>query len=444
MCSSTTSECLRVLSQDLTRQSWTELGLKPNPDYITIFNPLSFTNDVLVTCEVPGDATGVQGVASSLHVEDSRRQLIFVAPRLPPFGFREFHLERRAAMVMPPFSAGTNSLEGPFYRLRVDPRSGGLSSLIHKASGQELVISDSGRALCQTVYYDGQERLMTDVQCQPQIDGVRGALRVTGRIGDLCVTNLITLHATLDRVDFDVQIEKPSTTNEQRLMHFFPVGNGARDMYVETTAAVIRPAPQPEGDLLPGADTRRFAVQGFVDASPAGRVGVTIAPLDAFMLRLDQGALAFEALGNDQNWKEVTQDQDGARHFRFRYSLRAHAPGYDNASALAWSRSMAAPATLASGRLPKKWLDRAHLAVDPARAFVTCWKPSDDGASGQAIVRLWETGGQSAPVLLSIRDYHGANETDLLERKQGALKIEDGRVAIPVRGHGISGVALER
>ncbi|MEK7994118.1 MAG: hypothetical protein AAB403_09975, partial [Planctomycetota bacterium] len=53
----------------------------------------------------------------------------------------------------------------------------------------------------------------------------------------------------------------------------------------------------PAGDLLPGADTRRFAVQGFIDASSPGGPGVTIAPLDAFMLRLDLDPLMFEALG---------------------------------------------------------------------------------------------------------------------------------------------------
>ena len=93
---------------------------------------------------------------------------------------------------------------------------------------------------------------------------------------------------------------------------------------VETTAAVIRPYPQPEGDLLPGADTRRFAVQGFVDVSLPEGPGMTIAPLDAFALRMDLDPLSFEALGNDQNYRESIRDQHGVTDFRFRYSLRAH------------------------------------------------------------------------------------------------------------------------
>ena len=193
-----------------------------------------------------------------------------------------------------------------------------------------------------------------------------------------------------------------------------------------------------------GADTRRFTVQGFVDVSPAGREGATLAPLDAYMFRLDQGALAFEALGNDQNWKEVTQDQAGVTHFRYRYSLRAHAPGYyDNAWALAWSRSVSAPPQVVSGRLSKKWLDRPHLEIDPARALATCLKPAD-AAPNQIVVRVWETSGTNGPLLLSAPGYRRARETDLLERERGELSLNQGTVSVPVRGHGFGAVKLKR
>jgi hypothetical protein len=436
---------LRLASERLSRQAWRELGLKTNSLYITVFNPLSFTNDVLVDCEAPDHVTGLRGVPSSLRTQAGGTHLRFVAPRVPPFGFREFRLETRRAHVraVSPFSAGQDTLEGPFYRLRVDPANGGLASLMHKPTGRELVRDDAGRSMCQTVYHqDGRERVLSDISCDTRFDGCTGQLRITGGIGATRVTNTVTLHAALDQVDFDVRIEKPPATNEQRLLHFFPVAGDLKDLHVETTAAVLRPCPQPEGDLLPGANTWRFAVQGFVDASPPGKVGVTIAPLDAYLLRLDQGALAFEPLGNDQNWKEVTRDQNGERHFRFRYSLRAHSPGYDNAAAVAWSRSAAAPATVAIGRLPKKWLNRPQLELDPARGLVTCLKPADDPLSGGIVARLWETSGQNTPVVLRAPGFRRAGAADLLERERGALDLRGGRVIVPVRGFGFAGVAL--
>jgi hypothetical protein len=168
-----------------------------------------------------------------------------------------------------------------------------------------------------------------------------------------------------------------------------------------------------------------------------------VAPLDAFMLRLDQDAPAFEALGNDQNWKEVTQDQDGETHFRFRYSLRAHGPGYENAATLGWSRSVAAPLTLAKGRLPKKWLDRPQLEVDPMRALVTCLKPLDTAPAGQVLVRVWETSGRNEPLLLAAPAYRTATETDLLERERGKLAVKQNRVVLDTRSYGFSAVKLE-
>lgn len=437
---------LAQISQLVIGQAWNELGLKADSQHLTVFNPLSFARDILVECAVPVEVSGVKGRPSQLRSEDARRKLVFVAAEVPAFGFREYAFETKTLRSTSalPFSGTTTTLEGPFYRLRVDPANGGLASLVHKASGQELLNGGSGHSLCQSVFYDGQDRLLSDVQCQARLGEVCGELRITGRIGDLRVTNVITLYVALDRVDFDVRLEKPPTTNEQRLLHFFPIGDGARDLHIETTATVLRPQLQPDGDLLPGADSRRFAVQGFVDYSPPGRVGVTVAPLDAFMLRLDQGALAFEALGNDQNWKEVTQDQDGVTQFRFRYSLRAHAPGYDNATALAWSRNATAPLTSGSGRLPEKWLDRPHLGVDPMRALVTCLKPADDGSPDQAVVRLWETSGRTGVVLLEMPGYRTAQETDLLERERQALAVDQGKVSLNARGYGFSAVKLIR
>jgi alpha-mannosidase len=396
-------------------------------------------------CAVPAGVRGVEGRSSQIASEGPQRNLLFVARAVPAFGFREYTLRTKEDRPTAPFfSAAATTLEGPFYRLRVDPATGGLASLIHKASGQELVNGSWGRSLCQSVFNDGQERRFTDVDCYAQLGPVCAEMRVTGRIGDLHLTNIITLHAELDRVDFDLRLEKPISTNEQRLLHYFPVGEGVHDLRIETTAAVLRPQMRPDGDLLPGADPRRFAVQGFVDYSPPAHLGVTIAPLDAFMLRLDQGVLAFEALGNDQNWKEVTQDQAGETHFRFRYSLRAHPPGYDNAAALAWSRNVAAPLTLALGRLPKKWLDHPFLGVDPTQALVTCMKPADNGTADQTMVRLWETGGRSGVVEIAAPGYRTARKTDLLEREREPLPVKQGKVSLAARGYGFSGIELIR
>ena len=205
---------------------------------------------------------------------------------------------------------------------------------------------------------------------------------------------------------------------------------------------MIRPRPQPEGDLLPGADTRRFAVQGFVDATMPEGIGVTIAPLDAFALRLDLATLTFEALGNDQNYREVIQDQDGVTDFHFRYVLRGHAGPYDQPETVAWSRSVATPLVATVGSIPGDGIAHPAVQFDPTRAIATCFKPADGDSSGGFILRLWETAGRSEPVLIDLKGCRKAILTDLLERDRSELAIADGHIEIKPNPHGFSSVRL--
>jgi hypothetical protein len=123
--------------------------------------------------------------------------------------------------------------------------------------------------------------------------------------------------------------------------------------------------------------------------------------------------------------------------------MRAHSPGYDNASTLAWSRSVAAPLTFAPGRLPGKWLNRAQLEVDPACGLVTCFKPADD-CTGRTLVRLWKTSEQSSAMVVRAPAFVTAKAADLLERERNPLEVREGHVAVPVRALGFAAIILER
>jgi hypothetical protein len=321
----------------------------------------------------------------------------------------------------------------------IDSKTGGVASLFDKTLNRELVASGS-RTLGQTVFFDGREHSATDVHSEVAALGlVLARVKVTSTIDDIRLTTLITLYADLDRVDFEYVIHKPVTTAEQRLTHVFPVLAPGAVERIETTGAVLRPLLSPAGDLLPGADPNRFALQGFIDASLPQGPGVTIAPLEAFALRSDLDGISFEALGNDQNYKESQHDQNGETDFCFSYSLRSHAAAYDQAAAVAWSRAAATPLLAAAGRLPSAPIP--GVEVDPRRAFVTAWKPADgDGL----ILRLWETAGQSAPLVLRLHGFKSALATDLLERDLHALPVTSGQVSVDLRAHGFAAIRLLR
>jgi len=125
---------------------------------------------------------------------------------------------------------------------------------------------------------------------------------------------------------------------------------------------------------------------------------VTVAPLDAFALRLDLGQVTFEALGDDQNEKKVIHDQGGVTDFRFRYVLRAQAGGVEGDSSLAWSRAVGSPLMAVVGRIPSDRLAVRSVIVDPLRAIATCLKPADDQKTGSLILRLREVAGRAGPL----------------------------------------------
>jgi len=428
------NEELNQISQNLIQKAW-KILIKENNDHLTLFNSLSVSRTELVCVESPED-TGLS-LEHQYVKEDGKTFMYFVSPEIAGFGLKTLQFGKNAAKTSSGKLKVTNlELESPYYHLKIDQKTGGISSIIYKPTGTEIV-EKTGRTLCQTVYFDGEEHILTDVKSEVvTIGSVLAKLKVTGIASDIKVSNFITVYSDLDRIDFDIHINKPVTTKEERLCQIFPILWDDAVLRVETTGAVIRPKPQPDGDLLIGADTRRFAIQGFVDVSTPDGLGITIAPLDVFVLRLDLDPITFEALGNDQNYREVVKDQNGVTDFRFRYSLMAHTGGYNEAKAFAWSRSVANPLLIANGGIES---NNKSIIIPSDRIIATCFKPAEDNGY---IMRLWETGGKSDTVEVKVKGYQRAIRTDLLERDQEELPIIDGKVKLNMKAHGFASLRL--
>ena len=441
------ADALMDAAQDLTARAWDALRFQVRSDEVSVFNPTGLPRRDVVRLAFPPDwpSRDVRGpdgrlVPSQMVVEDEQPFLYFLAPPLGAFSATTLALVPRAPPPPRPLVATPTTLDGPFYRLAIDPRTGGLASLVHKPTNRELV-ARGPRTLGQTVYVSGTESPPEEVQSEVETLGpVLARLHVSYRTGPAETDLFVTIYADLDRVDLDYRVDKKPSASEERLVHVFPVVAPGATLHLDTTGAVIRPRPAPEGDLVKGAASRRFAVQGFVDASsPDG--GVTIAPLDAFLYRSDLDPLTFEALGSDQNFKEVSKDQGGATAFRFRYVLRAHAGDFGEADAFAWSRAVAQPIQALRGRLSRT--PEPGPRVDPARALVVALKPPDDPAAHGLVLRLRETAGRRGPLTIETGHRRRAVRLDLLEREHGALQVVEGAVTLDLSAHGFAAVRLE-
>ena len=218
---------LANLAAKLQAQGWVAAGLTPDPQAITVFNSLSFPRRGLVRVPVAQDVNAIMDggrvIACQTIREEDERILYFVSPEVPAFSFKQFELRRG-----PGARATADALENRYYRLAIDSQTGGIASLIHKVSGQELCTPGS-RSLCQTVFFDGREHTLQSVKTEVIAEGpVLSRLRITGSVEGIEVTNYVSLYSELDHVDFDLRIRKPVTTQEQRLCQAFPVlRNGA-------------------------------------------------------------------------------------------------------------------------------------------------------------------------------------------------------------------------
>jgi len=431
---------------------WRTLELKRQAGSVTVFNPVSFERTGLLRLEGRTEGQSLQQASHLLPLqtveEDSVDVTYGALSEQDGFGLSTFFVVKGVDRSAESLRGSDNELEGPFYKLHVDPLTGGVSSLIHKPSGKELLVRSSGRTIAQTVYHDAQEHPFRDLTMKLITAGpVLARLRIAGSTADIRHVLFVTIYANLDRVDFDFRIDKPVSTREQRLCHVFPIVSADAVLRAETTGAVVRPFAQPQGDLLPGADTKRLAVQGFVDASEPNGFGITVVPIEAFALRLDLDPLSFEALGNDQNYQESTRDQNGETEFRVRYSLQAHARGWHGESVAGFSRSVTSPLLGAWGTVAPHLSEIGVMGVpkvEPGRAIAMAFKPADDPQAGGHILRLWERAGQSGPLKIAVPGYRNAIQTDLLERNQSTLVISAGQIEVPLAANGFASIRLLR
>ena len=176
------------------RREWVE---------VTVEFALGRLRSVVVKCDGKPLPTDVN--ALEVHPDGSlRRAKIGFAAELPPMGWRRFQLAAGS-----PRTAATSgaSIENEYFVVEVNPATGAVYTLIHKATGRNLIQSDPGANVFE---YEGQG-LVSSRQTPPQIAVTAGPARqsiaVTGMIGPHPYRTNITLFAGVDRIDFESEVD---------------------------------------------------------------------------------------------------------------------------------------------------------------------------------------------------------------------------------------------
>ncbi|MFJ4319547.1 NEW3 domain-containing protein [Streptomyces lavendulae] len=262
----------------------------PGPLAVTVHNPLSWTRTDLVRTRLDLAAVGLtgdgaarlavldsSGRAAAVHLEavrDGEAHVVFLAADVPPLGHRTWWL----AASPEPLSGGWEpaagtAVENGLFRAEADPeRGGGLTRLLHRPTGQEVLTPGEVDELvvqeeyAQHPYFgEGPWHLLPRGpgtgsggaparSCRAQRGPLGSRIVSEGRTGPVRWTRVTTLWDGLDRVELTTRVgfEGSDTLLRLRIPADVP---GALPVAETAAAAVGRGFAFPEADA--GADHTR-------------------------------------------------------------------------------------------------------------------------------------------------------------------------------------------
>ncbi len=198
------------------------------------------------------------------------------ASDVPALGYKSYRIEEtNEQRTATPVSAA-RVLENKFYRLTADPETGGLTSIVDKQSGRELVDSKAdwtaGQLLHETLaggrdfHRDGFERKgPKDVKLQPGVAGpIWKSLKVHGRLGG-CAPSPgalaeIRLYEPEKRIELHYTIRKLPRTQPEAIYVAFPFAWPDSQISYEAQGGMVRPGQ----DQIPRSASDWQTVQGFL------------------------------------------------------------------------------------------------------------------------------------------------------------------------------------
>jgi len=117
---------------------------------IVVFNPLPWRRDGVVEARVKGEVPGLKDAAtgSLVGVQQEGATVSFVAHDLPPLGYRTYEVVQVAARAASDLDGApaSRTIENTFFKVRLDPERGCISSILDKRRNRELI--DGTQSFC--------------------------------------------------------------------------------------------------------------------------------------------------------------------------------------------------------------------------------------------------------------------------------------------------------
>jgi hypothetical protein len=452
---------------------------------IVVYNPLPWVRDGLVSASWDGAApAGVRPADGGdvQPVERSGALVRFVARGVPPMGYRAFVPVDSAPDAQPlAAEVSRHMIEGPFFRVALDPSRGAVSSLIDKRDGRELADdagayrlgqylyerfdADQVQAYCKAYNRPGQ-KLHPDffkpgqppasdvpyraaspadftLRLEPSPVSVAAVMESRATAELPAVTTRVVIYRDLPYADLEITLhDKPLEPWPEAGWLCLPFRVTEPRFRLGRLGSII----DPTRDLLPSSNRHIFGLNTGATLADASGSGVGLCPLDGPLVSLHtpgcwkfssdfmpKAPVVFVNLFNNQ-W-DTNFRLWNAGTWTARVRLWSVAREDDASSLITPSLEARYPLLAASAEGEAGSLPPRERGVELSRkgVLITAFGPNPDGAG--TILRLWELAGQgsSCRVLLpggmgaaSIQpvNLRGCAEGPATTAQDGSLSVE--------------------
>jgi alpha-mannosidase len=430
---------------------------------VVVYNSLSWDRTAPVTVEVHAPAAGQhlevrdsagQPLASQI-VSEAPYTLQAMAKRVPALGYEVLHVVSVPGARTPASALKVNGteIENEFLRLKIDPKTGCVTSLVNKADGKEAVAPGGCGNLLQAfkdvprtqdaweIRFDQDE---WDLKQPKEVKVVENGLeRVVVRINHVFQSSTIQqdliVYAGVPRVDVNTRVN----WQEQHILlkAAFPVN-------VQATRATFE---IPYGTIQ-RPTTRNTPEEKAMFEVPALRWGDISDATQGFSL-LNASKYGYDAVGSTIRLSLLRSPQMPAPDNRiadqgfheFTYALYAHSGDWKAGNTMRQGYELNYPliATVTqphAGTLPGK---HSWARVEQGNVILTVMKKAEDDDG--VIFRFYEFEGKAAQVKLQLPEKAvSALETNLMEKHAAPLALApDGRsVTVPAGPYEIKTVEV--
>lgn len=424
---------------------------------VIVFNTLAWERTEPVTVALPADTTGTWAVFDDggrevpSHIRASgrySREVLFMADRVPSFGYATFRLKRGAPAVRGEVSATGTTLENAFLRVELDPATGWLRSVRDKRSGRE-VLSGPGNALQlledRPKAWDAWNIGWTGVEYPSILRGVevvengpvRAVIRVTrdflkpGVKKDFPTqeypssffTQDVILYAGRDQVDFHTEAD----WHEEHVMLkvAFPVAVDAPEATYEIPYGQIARST--------GLGTPREKAQQEVPALrwadlSAGGAGVSLLNAGKYGYDVKANVMRLSLLRSPKYPDPVADMGRQAMD----YALYPHAGHWRSAGTVRRGYELNTPLLAVVSSAHPGPLPSAHsfVRLEPAELVLTSLKQAEDGAGW--VLQWYNTADEDVEAVVELpRPVARAVRSDFLEAGGEALPAGGWTVRVP-------------